>query len=235
RLEIKGLITRKRQEGDLRKKELIATEKAFVVEEKMKEHMIKTTEAFFEGISEEALESFQDTLGKIETNIEKERKMMHNKRRFVKQVLDLIEENKAITRENLADLLGKKGNKISRVVDKLINEGFIEEKDGQLSLTQKAIDHKQHHEMDRKDHRKGHPGDKEGRPGYREAPPEHKAVIKMILDNQGIMKADLIEKSVMDAYEIEDLLNHLTREGILEIKDDKIYADKEQFKGRHRH
>ncbi len=231
KLEEKGLIIRERSNEDRRKNEISATEKAFVVKEQMSKHMEDYTQSFFEGINENEIDSFKETLEKIETNIERKRTIMNDKKHAAIKIIKIIEENKSITLLKLTELLGKDEDHVSKMVKKLIAKGFIEESGGTLSVSQMAKEHKLNHKEEHREHRK----DKEHKLNHKEEhgvrenhkdKKKHKEVFKEILNNNGISKDELIEKTGIESDEMDSLIKHFEKKGVVELKDGQLFADK---------
>ncbi len=223
RLETHGLITRNQSETDLRKKELVATQKALAVKERMNKHLKDNNRLIFDGVTEQELDIFINVLKKIETNIEKKRKLMKEKKQLGMKIVKLIEKNEGITTEKLAELLGKKVEEIKEIIEKLIMKEFVEENSGVLSITQKIKTHKKEHIMVNKE-------DKRRKGGHE----EHAKIFKFILQNSGISKDELAQKLGKSAAEISSVLKHFESKGVVEIKDGKLYANKEALKERHK-
>ena len=82
RLEYRELITRTINQDDQRKKELVATKKAELIDKKMMKHMENHAQTLFEGINDEEINTFIKTLEKIDNNLEKNHIMMNEKRKM---------------------------------------------------------------------------------------------------------------------------------------------------------
>jgi DNA-binding MarR family transcriptional regulator len=219
RLESKDLITRKRSEHDRRKNELVATKKALIVEEKMREHIEQYSQSFFEGISEEEIDRFEITLEKIENNIERNRTMKNDKKDKIMKMLCAIEENENVDIKKLSSLLDKDEEKIKKRVKKMMDRDLVEERDGYLYV----ISRSKEHGMDSKkkeDHGKSK---------------AKKEVLKAIMKNSGLSKEDLKQHTDLEEQELDSLLAHFESKGILEIRDDKLFADRDAVKHIRKH
>jgi len=220
RLESKDLITRKRSEHDRRKNELAATKKALIVEEKMREHIDQYSQSFFEGISEEEIDRFEITLEKIENNIERNRTMKNDKKDKIMKMLSIIEEREDVDVKMLSNILDKDEEKIKKRVKKMMDKDLIEEKDGYLYV----INRSKEHDMDREKKSADHGKSK-----------AKKEVLKTIMKNSGLSKEALQQQTDLEEQELDSLLNHFESKGLLEIRDDKLFADRDAVKHIRKH
>lgn len=222
RLEINALITRNRSETDLRKKELVATKKALVMKERMKKYLEDNNNAFFEDISGDELSIFKDVLEKIEGNIERKRNMMNDKKQLGIKIVKLIEKNKGLTATKVAELLGKELEEIKEIIEKLIMKEFVEENGGILNITKKVKENKKENKMrDKEEKRKG-------------AHEEYKEIFKVIMKNSGLSKDEFVREIGKSVDETDALLKKLESKGLVEIKDGKLYANKDALKEKHK-
>jgi DNA-binding MarR family transcriptional regulator len=216
RLESKGLIIRKKSETDRRINELIATEKAILVTNQMSKQINEHSKELFLGINDDELEAFKNTLEKLEINLERNKKMMNEKKHIAMKVIKTIKQNDNVDIDKLAQLLDKDKAKVEKIVDKLIMKELVEEKNGVLYVLENNIKNLSEHKKE-KDEKK-HSKDK------------HAKVFKMIVKNNGLTKEELIEKSGLSSEEVDQLIVHLEKKGVLETKDGKLYVDKDALK-----
>jgi DNA-binding MarR family transcriptional regulator len=216
RLESKGLIIRKKSETDRRKNELIATEKAILVTDHMSKQINEHSKELFLGINDDELEAFKNTLEKLEINLERNKKMMNEKKHIAMKVIKTIEQNENVDIDKLAQLLDKDKAKVEKIVDKLIMKELVEEKNGVLYVLENNI--KKLSEHKNVEGEKKHSKDKNSK------------VFKMIVKHNGLTKEELIEKSGLSSEEVDQLIVHLEKKGVLEIKDGKLYLDKDALK-----
>ncbi|MDC7248314.1 MAG: MarR family transcriptional regulator [Sphaerochaetaceae bacterium] len=189
RLESKGLIIRKKSETDRRKNELIATEKAILVTNQMSKQINEHSKELFLGINDVELQAFKNTLEKLEINLERNKKMMNEKKHIAMKVIKTIEQNENVDIDKLAELLDKDKAKVEKIVDKLIMKELVEEKKDKNSK-----------------------------------------VFKMIVKHNGLTKEELIEKSGLSSEELDQLIVHLEKKGVLEIKNGKLNVDKDALR-----
>lgn len=217
KLELRGLIIRKSSKEDKRKKELIATDEAKEVKNKMKEHMDSISSLFFEGISEVEVDRFNSTLGKIEKNIERNKNMMKNRKEKMMNVIKAVNRNENVDKAKLAKILDKDESSIEKIVQHLLEEGILEDKDGYLYVTDKV---------------KAHTKDKSKNPNNRHKEERHdkKEFIKLLSKNNGLTLDEVIAKTSLPKKEVEEILNHLRQKNVLEIIDGKVYLDEEKLK-----
>jgi DNA-binding MarR family transcriptional regulator len=216
RLESKGLIIRKKSETDRRKNELIATKKAILVTDHMSKQINEHSKELFLGINDDELEAFKNTLEKLEINLERNKKMMNEKKHIAMKVIKTIEQNENVDIDKLAQLLDKDKAKVEKIVDKLIMKELVEEKNGVLYVLENNIKKLSEHKNVEGD--KKHSKDKQSK------------VFKMIVKHNGLTKEELIEKSGLSSEEVDQLIVHLEKKGVLEIKDGKLYLDKDALK-----
>ncbi|MCY1153002.1 MAG: MarR family transcriptional regulator [Sphaerochaetaceae bacterium] len=139
RLESKGLIIRKKSETDRRKNELIATEKAILVTNQMSKQINEHSKELFLGINDDELQAFKNTLEKLEINLERNKKMINEKKHIAMKVIKTIEQNENVDIDKLAQLLDKDKAKVEKIVDKLIMKELVEEKNGVLYVLENNI------------------------------------------------------------------------------------------------
>ncbi|MDC7238176.1 MAG: MarR family transcriptional regulator [Sphaerochaetaceae bacterium] len=216
RLESKGLIIRKKSETDRRKNELIATEKAILVTNQMSKQINEHSKELFLGINDDELQAFKNTLEKLEINLERNKKMMNEKKHIAMKVIKTIEQNENVDIDKLAQLLDKDKAKVEKIVDKLIMKELVEEKNGVLYVLENNI--KKLSEHKNVEGEKKHSKDKNSK------------VFKMIVKHNGLTKEELIEKSGLSSEEVDQLIVHLEKKGVLEIKNGKLYVDKDALR-----
>ncbi len=145
RLESKGLIIRKKSKTDRRKNELIATEKAILVNEKMSDQINEHSKDLFEGIDDVELEAFKNTLRKLETNLERNKQIMNEKKHIAIKIIKTIEKNENVDVNKLAKLLDKDVEKVEKIVDKLIMKELVIVKNGFLYVVDDNIKNLKEH------------------------------------------------------------------------------------------
>lgn len=57
----------------------------------------------------------------------------------------------------------------------------------------------------------------------------------MIVKHNGLTKEELIEKSGLSSEEVDQLIVHLEKKGVLEIKNGKLYVDKDALRNVKKH
>jgi len=212
RLEEKGLIVRSKSKYDRRKNELAATARASLMKESMEMHRKAYTRAVFAGIDEEALKQFDTTLKKIEANIETKRKEVADKKHFGLQVMKLLVSSPGMKRVTIAEHFHQESSSIEEIVEKLKMKQWVEEKEGGLFVTTVAKEWMKDNTMELHEQKRS-----EDKQAQREA-------FLVIVKNNGLTKAELLEKTGMDEHCLDAFLSHLEKKGLLEIQEGKLFV-----------
>lgn len=144
KLETLKLIERNKSKTDQRKKELVATEKALLVKNKMIKHVEEKSKALFNGISVEDIDIFKDVLIKIEKNIESNRRYINERKQIGMKVIKFLEQNDNVTVDKLAEALDKDLGTTNKIIEKLVIKECIHENNGFLYTNKNVIREKKH-------------------------------------------------------------------------------------------
>lgn len=145
KLEASELITRNQSKLDKRKKELIATEKAYSIIKHMDKHLEEDNDFYFKGLSSEEILAFRTTLDKIEQNIETKRSEMNSKKQIAIKVLKLIKTHENLSVEKLADLLDIDIESTETIISRMTIKKLVVCNKGVLEISENANIFKQEH------------------------------------------------------------------------------------------
>lgn len=145
KLEASELITRNQSKTDKRKKELVATPKAYSIIKHMEKHLEEDNEFYFKGLTSEEILAFKTTLDVIEKNIEEKRTEMQSKKQIAIKVLKLIKTHENISVEKLAELLDTDIDSTKKIISRMTMKELIMCDNSILSISENASIFKEEH------------------------------------------------------------------------------------------
>lgn len=139
KLEMHGIIQRKKSETDGRKFEIYAEAKAKKIKDTSKTQREERCDLAFENIDDDTLIQLKNTLDKIEKNIDKNNLDMRKRKiESIKKMLNIISSNPGMTKEELFKNSQMPEELFDRVVGGLEQQDLIEIIGGEHFITDKG-------------------------------------------------------------------------------------------------